>query len=131
MSKQGKKILFIEDDPAIGDIYKIIFEKNNFIVEILTSGKEAVEKIEAMTKNDHLIKPDIIFLDLVLPDLNGIEILKKIRNNQKIKDMPVFILTNQEKEQLPAFDEYKPDKVIIKANTAPTQLVDLVKEQLK
>src|SRR3989344_8062583 len=120
-----KKIFIIEDDSAIVDIYKVIFKKANFDVETMSSGQEAIDMIKKIIETGKESKPDIVLLDLILPDMNGIEILKLIKNNDVTKDIKVFIMTNQEKTQLEQLNEIKPDKIIIKANTTPTQLLEI------
>ena len=126
-----KKIFIIEDDSAIVDIYKVIFKKANFDVETMSSGQEAIDMIKKIIETGKESKPDIVLLDLILPDMNGIEILKLIKNNDVTKDIKVFIMTNQEKTQLEQLNEIKPDKIIIKANTTPTQLLEIIQEELK
>lgn len=127
----NKLIFLIEDDTAIADVYKIIMEKSNFDVDIFGSGKEVIKVIKKLNNTKKDKKPDIILLDLILPDMNGIDILREIRNNDLVKDVKVFILTNQEDVRFNDSDSIKPDKVIIKANITPTDLVNIVKEELK
>jgi len=69
-------------------------------------------------------------LDLILPDINGVEVLYEIRKNDATKDIKVFVLTNQQESEMPHSD-VKPDKFIVKANTTPTQLLDIIKEYIK
>ena len=126
-----KKILIIEDDSAIVDIYKIIFKKASFEAEFMSSGQEAMDRIKAFVEDESQVKPDVVLLDLILPDMNGIEVLKAIRNTSATKDIIVFILTNQEKTQLTELSEARPDKIIIKANTSPTQLLEIIEKQLQ
>lgn len=125
----NKKILLVEDDLAIIDIYETMMKRANLKIETIKLGQEAVNIIKDIKSGEHP-KPDIVLLDLILPDINGIEILKAIRKNKETEDIVVFILTNQEKTQLPEFIDFKPDKIIIKANTPPTQLLKIIKEQL-
>src|SRR3989344_4263993 len=106
-------------------------EKSNFDVDIFGSGKEVIKVIKKLNNTKKDKKPDIILLDLILPDMNGIDILREIRNNDLVKDVKVFILTNQEDVRFNDSDSIKPDKVIIKANITPTDLVNIVKEELK
>lgn len=130
MKEKIKKIILVEDDPAITDIYEIMMKKAHFNVEIVRLGQEAIKKIKSI-ENGEEIKPDIILLDLILPDINGMEVLKEIRKNNTTKDITVFILTNQSYIESQQLDNIKPDKFIIKANITPTQLLELIKERLK
>ena len=126
-----KKILLIEDDFAIIDIYKTVLTANNFDLETIIWGKDALEKIERIKiKKEN--KPDLILLDLILPDMNGIEILKKIKEQEETSDLPVFILTNynsQEMEQ--ETKKLKAEKFIIKTECTPTELIGILKKKLK
>ena len=68
-------------------------KKAGFKVETLECSKDAIERLEKILKGVGE-KPDLILLDLVLPDINGIEVLKKARSQKGIDDIPFFILTN-------------------------------------
>ncbi|OGZ67384.1 MAG: hypothetical protein A3C58_03790 [Candidatus Staskawiczbacteria bacterium RIFCSPHIGHO2_02_FULL_34_10] len=125
---KNKKILIVEDDVAIVDIYKTILEKASFAVDVISSGQEVIKTLKDI-KSEGEVKPDLILLDLILPDMNGIEVLKELKGNSATKDIKVFILTNQEIE-LQDLGGIRPDKYIIKANITPTQLLEVIKKQL-
>lgn len=125
-----KIIFIIEDDSAIADIYKTLVEKSGFKAEVFSLGQEAVKRLREEGEKEGG-KPDIILLDLVLPDINGMDVLREIKSSEKTKGIKVFILTNQEGVKFEQADPIRPDKVIIKANVAPTQLIDIIKEELK
>jgi len=130
MDKKNKNIFLVEDDSAIVDIYKTLMEKSGFDVEVFGLGHEIIKAVKEMNGDLESKKPDIILLDLILPDMNGMEVLKEVRKNNATKNTKVFILTNQENVKFSETDTIKPDKVIIKANTTPTQLVEIIKEEL-
>ncbi len=130
MSKKIKKVLFVEDDPSIIDVYSIMMKKEHFDVEAISSGQEALRKIKNIVAGDNG-KPDMILLDLILPDIDGMEILKEVKKNKETKDIKVLVLTNKQDTQLQLPDDFKPDNFLIKANTSPTQLLELIKKQLK
>ena len=67
-----KKLLIIEDDPIIANIYRSLFEKENYKVEVAADGQSGFYKI-------HEERPDVVLLDLMLPLINGCDILRKIR----------------------------------------------------
>src|SRR3989344_3168653 len=98
-------------------------------VEVTGLGADAIKKIQAVAAGEAK-KPDLILLDLILADMNGVEVLKEVRQHDTTKHIAVFILTNQTKEELQNMGDVRPDKFLIKANIAPTQLLDLVKKQL-
>lgn len=124
-----KKIILVEDDPAIIDIYQTVMKKNHFDVDVLSLGADVLKKIQDISEGVEPL-PDVLLLDLILPDMNGVEILSKIRNTSATKDMKVFILTNQENAQNQLPEGIKADKIIIKANTSPTDLVDIIKKEI-
>ena len=129
MTENTKKILLVEDDSAIIDIYKIMMERAHFEVEVLSLGQEVIKKIKNIESGQE-VKPDIILLDLILPDINGIEVLREVRKSSATKDTKVFILTNQESSQVIELENIKPDMFIVKANITPTQLLELIKKEL-
>ena len=87
MENMPKRILLVEDDLFIRDLYVRTLEQNGYIVEIAIDGEEGVNKALANT-------PDIMLLDIMMPEKNGIEVLKEIKGNDKTKGIPVFLLTN-------------------------------------
>lgn len=129
--KEKKKVLLIEDDCSIIDVYKTAFEtKNGFEVVVKTLGCEAIKEIDRAEKKE-VSAPDIVLLDLIMPDMNGIEILREIRKRESAKNIPVFILTNYANQELEKMGyDLKAEKYITKAGYTPFQIVDLVKEKL-
>ena len=126
-----KTILLVEDDVALVDVYKIaIRDLKNVDLEVASLGKKAMDRIKGI-KAGTSEKLDLVLLDLSLPDMNGIDILKEIRSNDKTKDIPVFVLSNYEINQIPELEQIKPDKFIQKTSINPTQFVEIIKEQLE
>ena len=124
----SKKILLIEDDSCIIDIYSTVLKKAGFEVETLECSKDAIERLEKILKGVGE-KPDLILLDLVLPDINGIEVLKKARSQKGIDDIPFFILTNYTNPDLKIIGKkLKVEKYILKTDLIPSQLVKEVKD---
>ena len=124
----SKKILLIEDDSCIIDIYSTVLKKAGFEVETLKCSKDAIERLEKILKGVGE-KPDLILLDLVLPDINGIEVLKKARSQKGIDDIPFFILTNYTNPDLKIISKkLKVEKYILKTDLIPSQLVKEVKD---
>lgn len=130
MSNENKKVFLVEDDSAIVDIYKMMIEKAGFDVEVFGLGQEVISAIKRINNDGQVKSPDIVLLDLILPDINGIEVLRELKTNETTKNTKVFILTNQDDVKFEESDAIKPDKIIIKANITPTQLVDTIKNEL-
>jgi DNA-binding response OmpR family regulator len=118
------KIAIIEDDPVINQMYRMKFEADGFEVQIADSGKRGVALVEEF-------KPDIILLDLQMPNMNGAEALKEIRAHEWGKSIPVIILTNLGEEEAPkSLHELGIHSYIVKADLTPRQVVGRVKEAL-
>lgn len=83
-----KKVLIIEDEKPISDIIKFNLEKDGFQVEVAYDGEEGLEKIRT-------INPDLVLLDVMLPKMDGFEVLKRTRENNQV---PVVMLTAKEEE---------------------------------
>lgn len=81
------KLLLVEDEDFIRDLYKRQFEKSGFIIDAIATGNDG---LNAALKNIY----DLIILDIMLPDLNGIEILKQLKQNETVRNIPVVLLTN-------------------------------------
>jgi DNA-binding response OmpR family regulator len=116
------KIAIIEDDPTISQMYRLKFEADGFDVRMAGNGKIGVELVKTF-------KPDIILLDIQMPEMDGAEALKHIRADSHSKDTPVIILTNLGEEEAPSeMRSLGISSYIVKANNTPRQVVTHVKE---
>src|SRR5437867_11634003 len=89
----AKKILLIDDDELIRTIYKKQFDTSGFETDVAANGAEALAAVPK-------IKYDLILLDIVLPDMNGLDVLKKIKGDGVNKDTIVILLTNLGQESV-------------------------------
>ena len=118
------KIAIIEDDPVINQMYRMKFEADGFDVQLADNGKRGVAMVEQF-------KPDLILLDLQMPQMNGEEALTEIRGEEWGKDIPVIILTNLGEEEAPkTLRTLGIHSYIVKANLTPRQAVAHVKEAI-
>lgn len=118
------KIAIIEDDQAISQMYRIKFEAENYEVETAENGKLGLELVEKL-------RPDIILLDLMMPEMTGDEMLQKLRKTDWGKDIRVIILTNMgEQEAPPILKELGVKRFILKAEMTPRQVAEMVKTEL-
>lgn len=118
------KIAIIEDDSAIAQMYRMKFEAEGFDVETAEDGKLGLELIEQFA-------PDIILLDLMMPEMSGDEMLQILRTKTWGKDLKVIILTNMgEQEAPPVVKELGVKAFILKAEMTPRQVAELVKSHL-
>jgi len=126
-----KKILLIEDEPFQIDIYEKIIREAGFEIESLQWGKEGLKRLEEI-KTKKKEKPDLILLDIILPDINGIAILEKAKADPELRDIPFFIFTNY---SAPGLEKTAKDlgaeKHIIKTDVTSSQLVKLIKDWFK
>jgi len=94
MPEEKIKVLLVEDDPMIIDMYKMRLEEEGYDVLLTDKGSEAIELAEKE-------KPSIILLDIILPEIDGFSILQTLKSKIKTKNLPVLLLTNlgQETDQ--------------------------------
>lgn len=118
------KIAIIEDDAAIAQMYRMKFEAEGFVVETAENGKLGLQLAEEM-------QPDIVLLDLMMPEMNGDEVLTKMRASDWGKDTKVIILTNMGEQEAPAIlKELNVLSFIVKADMTPRQVADVVQKHI-
>lgn len=118
------KIAIIEDDQAISQMYRFKFEAEGYEVNTAENGKLGLELIENM-------KPDIVLLDLMMPEMTGDVMLATLRAQPWGKNIKVIILTNKGEQEIPdSVKQLNVSAVILKADMTPRQVAELVKNQL-
>jgi len=123
MAKQNK-VLLIEDDLALLKIYSNKLKANNYEISVATTGKEGLHKI--ITE-----KPDVVLLDIILPEKDGFMVLEEMKINPETKKIPVIILSNlgqeadiQRGKKLGAVD------YLVKSDVSLMDLVEKVKKYI-
>lgn len=120
MTDEKNKILVVEDDIFISDIYQVKFTQEGFEVAVAVNGLEALKILDNF-------RPDIILLDIIMPQMDGIETLKKIKNNDKLKNIPIIMLTNiSEKEKVEESEEMGVNDYLVKSQFTPSEVVEKV-----
>jgi CheY-like chemotaxis protein len=118
------KVLIVEDDPLISRMYQKIFTFEKFEVDVAANGEEALSKVSSFA-------PGLILLDVMMPKMNGLQVLEKLKEDSQTKNIPVVMLTNlagqQDAETAIAKGAVK---YIIKSEYEPKQVVEMVKEVL-
>jgi len=115
---RDKKILWVEDDTTLNEILIKWLSRYGSQLHHSTHGQKALKMIEED-------KPDVILLDILLPDMNGFEILEQIRSNDKLKDVPVMMFSNLSSDQdIEKSRELGADKYIVKSTSFLDGLVD-------
>ena len=118
------KIAIIEDDQVINQMYRMKFEAAGFDVATASDGEAGV----AIVKKFH---PDLMLLDLQMPNMNGVEALSLIRTLPSHKQTPVIVLTNLGEEEAPdGLRKLGVHSYIVKADFTPRQVVERVKHAL-
>ena len=118
------KVAIIEDDQTISQMYRFKFEAEGYTVETAENGRLGLELSEHM-------KPDIILLDLMMPEMTGDQMLAELRKTSWGKNIKVIILTNMGEQEIPPqVKALGVSAVILKADMTPRQVAELVKKQL-
>lgn len=119
------KIAIVEDDQAIREMYRIKFEAEGHNVVVAENGRRGLEIAEHT-------KPDIILLDLMMPEMTGDQMLAEMRKTDWGKNIKVVILTNVTKEEASQdLDSLNVEDYIIKAFYTPQQVIDMVEKIIK
>jgi len=115
-----KRILIVEDEPFIAQVYRMKFSRRGFLVEVAVDGQSGLERIASW-------KPDLVLLDIMLPKIDGLELLRKVRANVATRALPVIVYSNslstsmaEEAAQLGVLH------VLAKSQTRPAQVLELV-----
>lgn len=114
------KILIIEDDPLMLRMYQKIFTFQKYDVEVAADGEEGLAKVAET-------KPTIILLDVMMPKLNGLQVLERLKSDPETKKIPVIMLTNLAGQQDAETALSKGAvKYIVKSEHEPKEIADMV-----
>ncbi len=118
------KILVVEDDKSISDLITLHLKKNDFEYLVVHNGEDALSHLDNFM-------PDFIILDWMIPGLSGLEVLRRIRNKQEYKKLPILMLTakNSEQDKIISFESGLDD--YITKPFLPSELIARVKAILK
>lgn len=119
------KILFVEDDPLIVKIYATRLEADGFHVLTADNGETGLHVAETEF-------PDLIVLDVMMPKMDGFAVLTRLRENEKMKSVPILLYSNlAQEEEMQRAKSLGATEFIIKANLSPTEMVEKIKHYLK
>lgn len=119
-----KRLCIVEDEPTLLEIYTLIFKEAGFAVSTATNGKTGFEVIDNA-------KPDLALIDLMMPYVNGAQLIEKIRGKDWGKNLKIIVLTNVGKtESTIDLEKLKVIDVVTKVDIAPADLVNLVQSHL-
>lgn len=127
MSENKKpKIIIVDDDEFLVDMYATKFSNSNIDTEICRSGEELFEKLKQDSEYS------LILLDIVIPMMNGIEILLELRKQKLAESVPVVMLTNQnDKDDIENAKNLGVSGYIVKSSATPSEVVEKVLEIIK
>lgn len=124
---EKKRVLLVEDEPILIDLYQEAFADAPFRLELAADGERALQAADR--------RPNLILLDILLPGINGFEVLRRLKKNGRTKDIPVIVLTNLGSEQtdkdkklalsLGAVD------YLVKSYHTPEEMVEIVVKRLE
>jgi two-component system alkaline phosphatase synthesis response regulator PhoP len=118
------KIAIIEDDAEILQMYQLKFELDGFIVKTANNGKAGLELIKTFG-------PDLILVDIMMPEMNGEEMLLELRSQDWGKDFKVVVMTNVSRQEASAsMNNLGISHYVVKAEQTPAQVEDIVRDIL-
>jgi DNA-binding response OmpR family regulator len=124
MVEENVKIAIVEDDIAIVQMYQLKFRAEGYEVAFAEDGEQGLQLIEEF-------QPDIVLLDLMMPVMNGTEVLKKLRKEDWGKDLKVIVLTNMSESEAPdEMNELGVEEYIVKSDLTPKEVTAKIKQAL-
>jgi len=121
----AKKILIIEDDKFLRELISRKLSDEEFEIDEAVDGEEGLKKIKER-------KPDLILLDLILPNIDGFEVLSKMKEDPQIAATPVIILSNLgQKEEVERGLKLGAADYLIKAHFTPGEIIEKIKNVMK
>ena len=125
MKKKKPVILLAEDDKFLQRMYSIKFEKEGIDVLVASDGQKAIELLQKH-------KPALALIDILMPKMDGFDVLEKIKKDESLKAIPVIMLTNlSEVEDVGRAKKLGAEEYIIKSHFLPSEVVDVVRKYLK
>lgn len=120
----AKKVMVVDDDMTLHEMYVERLKTAGYTVVSAYDGEEAINKITSEM-------PDIILLDVMMPKINGIDVMKKLRENEKTKNIPIILLTAlvQEISKIKTMMSEK-DAYMIKSEVSPAEIIKEIESKL-
>jgi len=121
MEGAKRKILIVDDDSFLLDMYALKFSQNNFEVYTAASGVQAIEKIRGG------LTPDIMLMDIIMPEMDGFEMLTKINEEKLLPNSIKIVLSNKsEQADIDRGGKLGVAGYIVKANSTPVEVINQV-----
>lgn len=114
------KVLIVEDDNMISNMYKIRLEQEGHAVVVADNGSQGIEYAARE-------KPNIILLDVMMPQIDGFSVLQELRLKEEFKDTPIIMLTNLgTSEDIEKGEKFGATEYLVKSNLTPAQVAEMV-----
>lgn len=118
------KVLIIEDDENMRDVYREQFLSEGFAVETANDGQEGMEKMQ-------FFSPDIVLLDLLMPRVTGFDFLKNLKDKPELKHIPIMVITNLYADAQDLLKNWGAAYFLLKVDYTPGQVVERARMLLK
>lgn len=123
--EKGVKVLLIEDEPEVLELYRLKLTLDEYDVVTATNGKDGLKKAVGES-------PELIFLDIKMPEMDGFEVLKKLRSDTKTKNIPVVILSNfDEQDMIEKGLSLGANEYLIKSQFTPEEISSKIKNWIE
>ena len=121
----NERIVYVEDHADMIDLVRLILEPKGFQVIGAIGGREGLEAIQRE-------KPDLVLLDLMMPDMDGWEVHRRMKADERLRNIPVIVVTAKDKpiDQVLGLHVAKVDAYLVKADFGPKELLDSVQRVL-
>ncbi|MEK7190389.1 MAG: response regulator [Patescibacteria group bacterium] len=121
MEREKKKILIVDDDSFLLDMYALKFSQNNFEVYTAPSGTQVLEKLKGG------LRPDVMLMDIIMPEMDGFEMLAEINVQNLCPNCIKIVLSNKsEQKDIDEGNRLGVSGYIVKANSTPAEVIDQV-----
>lgn len=125
MANEGTTILLAEDDPTLAELYTDILKQESFTVIHVSNGEDALKQIREF-------HPNLVLLDIMMPKMNGLEVLKALKEDDDTKSIPIIVITALVQDVEKARKLMSPaDAYIVKSEVLPAEIIEEVKKRLE
>ena len=125
MTPVPAKVLIVEDDRYISKMYQLKLSLDGMDTQVAENGRIGVEKIKEF-------KPDVVLLDILMPEMDGFEVLKTVKSDPELKDIPIIILSNLgQEDHIQKGLALGAIGFIVKSQYTPSKVVEKIKQALE
>lgn len=117
------KVLLIEDDPTLQEMYRVKFTQAGFAFDLAGDGQEGIDKMRTF-------KPDVVLLDLILPTMTGFSVLEVVNKDAELKTIPIIVMTNIYADAEDLIKNHGVKSFIMKSNVNLNEVVEKVKNAI-